>query len=182
LENLKTRNIHASRSEAPAAAGAAFPAEGIDPQHVAVFETYIDPTEFRVVRGYLQDPKRGIDYVWHVRERAMLAPLAARLDQALSAGQPVEPILRPLWQNGSLKISARQPLPARLAEAQLDAGTVSPKVGCDVIDLPPFYLAHRPGLLTQGQEQSAGTAPQSAGQTRNSVRLQRQRSDHEMSH
>jgi len=162
-------------------------AEVLSEMNLARYEGLIDPTDFNVLRGYLKSQNSPIDYLLHVKERSMLAPLAARLDQALKTAQPLEPIIYPLANEGVLRVSSRHLLMPDLFSAFVNPNQVPKLAESQVIYLPPFYLAHTPGLFAMkshsvlsykfSQEQSQATAP-----TKPVRQNPPRRRDHEMSH
>jgi hypothetical protein len=115
------------------------------------YETLIDPTNFGTVARYLHDPQSPIQYVLHVKEESMLAGVAAKLDAAMAASQgkpvAVRSILDPMLQDGSLRLSARHELQVKDASHLVAASSIPNMAFCRVIYLPPFYLAHTPGLF-----------------------------------
>lgn len=115
------------------------------------YETLIDPTNIATVASYLCNPRSQIHFVLHVRERASLAPLAAELaatlDHPNATGLQVRAVLDQHIREGVLRLSPRpsqQPVDARVA---IDIATLPRSAECEVIYLPPFYLAHTPGLF-----------------------------------
>ncbi len=115
------------------------------------YETLIDPTHFGTVARYLHDPQSPIQYVLHVKEESMLAEVAAKLDAAMvaSQGKPValRSILDPMLQDGSLRLSGRHELQVKDPSHLVAASSIPNMAFCRVIYLPPFYLAHTPGLF-----------------------------------
>lgn len=127
--------------------------------YVAFYRAQIDPTEFKTVVDYLHGPRSPIQYLLHVREPAMLAELAAQLEGAIQASQPLEPLVLARLREGSLKISSRQPLSLPISGAQVDPAQVPARAACEVIYLPPFYLVHTPGLF-EGKLHDPARAPE----------------------
>ena len=180
---MKEMNLYHLDREAPLPSEA----EVLSATNLARYESLIDPTEFNVLRGYLRSQTSPIDYLLHVKDRSMLAPLAARLDQALKTAQPLEPIIYPLANEGVLRVSSRHLLMPDLFSAFVNPNRVPQQAQSEVIYLPPFYLAHTPDLFAMkphsvlsykfSQEQSQVTAP-----TEPVRQNPRRRREHEMSH
>ena len=162
-------------------------AEVLSEMNLARYEGLIDPTDFNVLRGYLKSETSPIDYLLHVKERSMLAPLAARLDQAMKTAQPLEPILYPLADEGSLKVSSRHLLPPDLFQAAVNPNRVPKLAESQVIYLPPFYLAHTPGLFgeqtrAQGVRQTGAAPSQPTEPAQKANQSQLRRHGQAMSH
>jgi hypothetical protein len=162
-------------------------AEVLSATNLARYENLIDPTDFNLLRGYLKSPDSPIDYLLHVKERFMLAPLAARVDEALKTGQPLDHILNPLVNEGSLKISSRHLLPPDLFQAAVNPDHVSKQAASQVIYLPPFYVAHTPGLFAEQTHAQTVRQPDAApakltDPSKESNPSQVRHRGHEMSH
>lgn len=118
---------------------------------MSAWEVRIDGTGFIVVAMYLWHPDSPIQYILHVRDRAMLAEVAARIERdSRSSASPrrgLSSALRALVQAGAIKVSARQGLEGLDPSAIVDAARVCPSAPTEVIFLPPYYLAHTPGLF-----------------------------------
>ena len=115
------------------------------------YATLIDPTDLGTVASYLRNPHTPIHLVLHVRERASLAPLAveldAKLNQSGATGREVLAVIEQHVRARALLLSPRpsgQPLDPQVG---IDLDTLPATALCDVIYLPPFYLAHTPGLF-----------------------------------
>ncbi len=115
------------------------------------YQSCIDPTDFRTVAAYLRNPASPIEYVLHVPSREQLAPLAEELSRAMEREAHPQTALRELVQrhlaDGTARISSRQALPGQDPQHCVDAASIPGTAACDVIHLPPFYLAHTPGLF-----------------------------------
>jgi hypothetical protein len=115
------------------------------------YASLIDPTNFGTVARYLHHPQAPIHFVLHVKETSMLADLAAKLDAAMAGaqGRPVAlgPILNPLFEDGSLRISSRHEFRASDPRHVVPVTSIPSLASCQVIYLPPFYLVHTPGLF-----------------------------------
>ena len=114
-------------------------------------ESLIDPTSFGIIASYLRSRRSPIEYILHVKDRAILAPLAEKLDELLMKG-PGTPgdILRvmELLPEGSLLVSSRRPL-ALEPQLLVDVSSIPVDAPCSVLYLAPFYLAHTPGLFDE---------------------------------
>ncbi len=115
------------------------------------YESLVDPTSFGTVVRYLHHPDKQIHFVLHVKDESMLADVAAKLDAAMAGaqGRPVAlgSILDPMFADGSLRISARHELPVGNRWPVVPVTQIPSLAACQVIYLPPFYLAHTPGLF-----------------------------------
>lgn len=115
------------------------------------WDMMIDGTSFGTIAGYLRHPQSAINYVIHVKDRDMLAEVANRIALDTQSGQlerdGLSPGLRDMARDGSIKLSARYPS-QNLAPADLvDPNRVRRAAFCQVIYLPPYYLAYTPGLF-----------------------------------
>lgn len=115
----------------------------------AEFMSCIDPTEFATLKRHLDHPDSPIEFILYVKDEAMLAPLAARLEQAMESGQEdaLKQELNPLFIDGEVKISADTPLRVPFLGAEIPADSIPLTADCRVIYLPPFYITHTPGLF-----------------------------------
>jgi hypothetical protein len=115
------------------------------------FESMIDPTEFRTVANYLRNPQSPIECVLHVPSRVALAALAGELDDALQTGLNAPAAVRDLIHRhldaGTARLSSRWPLTGHDPRHCVEVASVPRTAACEVIFLPPFYLAHTPGLF-----------------------------------
>lgn len=115
------------------------------------YEAMIDPAQFGTIARYLENPRSAIQYILHVRHRSILADLAAKLDGAMAAARSkpdaVSAILDPLLEDGALRISSRQELRFKDPNHAVLPSSIPKLASCWVIYLPPFYLAHTPGLF-----------------------------------
>jgi hypothetical protein len=136
------------------------------------YESRIDPTDLATVARYLRDPTSPIHYVLHVRDRAFLAPLAAELDAKMTQpgaiGRDVLAVVEQRARERALVISPRPSGPPVDTRLVVDLATLPGAARCDVIYLPPFYLAHTPGLfegtlvrhpVTPGQRPAVNQSP-----------------------
>ena len=82
-------------------------------------------------------------------DEALRPQLAARFDEAMASAQDdaARQELPPLFRDGSVKISARQPLHRPFPGAEISGDSVPRITDCRVIYVSPFYLAHTPGLF-----------------------------------
>jgi len=135
---------------------------------MSVYQSLVDPTNFGTVVRHLHHPARQIHFVLHVRDESMLPALAAKLDAAMAGAQntPVAlgSILDPMFADGSLRISARHELPQNNRWPVIPVTHVPSLAGCQVIYLPPFYLAHTPGLFEGAFDKPEVLQQQGAGQ------------------
>ena len=115
------------------------------------WDMMIDGTNFGLIAGYLQHPSSQIDYLIHVKDRAMLAEAATRieLDSVVgrTAGDGLSPGMQDMVRDGSIKISARHAVDGLDRSVLVDPNRVRRSAYCEVIYLPPFYLVHTPGLF-----------------------------------
>ena len=138
--------------------------------NIAQYQTMIDPATFDQIARHLRSRLSPIEFVLHVRDDAMLAPLAEELETVLMEGRcsPREiPRFLSLVQDGSLRLSSRLPIDID-PRYTVDPATVPLRAGCRVLYMPPFYLVHTPGLF-EGTlvRESAGHRPRvNQGQTR----------------
>lgn len=118
---------------------------------MSVYQSLVDPTNFGTVVRHLHHPDRQIHFVLHVRDESMLPVLAAKLDAAMAEAQhqPIAlgSILDPMFAEGSLRISPRHELPMNRRWPVVPVTQIPSLAGCRVLYLPPFYLAHTPGLF-----------------------------------
>lgn len=158
---------------------------------IAYFKGQIDPTHFGLVRNYLASPNSSIHHVLHVKDPAMLPRLAASLDGALNSPVArlalVHKTIDPLIEQGTVKISSREPTQSALPGSVIDPASIPRMAPCEVIYLPPFYLVHTPGLF-EGKFQADKSQGQSLepSKTQHESRAQepvrKQTKDHGMSH
>jgi hypothetical protein len=115
------------------------------------WESKIDPTHFGLIAAYLRNPNAPIDVILHVRDRALLAEVASRIERdfmtGVPPGPPLSPGLQELIRDGAVKVSSVKDLGPLDPGAVVDANQVRGSTGTHVIYLPPFYLAHTPGLF-----------------------------------
>ena len=134
------------------------------------YASLIDPTNFGTVARYLHHPQSPIHYVLHVKDESMLPGLAAKLDTAMAASQagPVDlsPILNPLFESGALRISARHEARVNDPRHLVPVTNIPSLAFCQVIYLPPFYLAHTPGLFEGTLVQNAVSPAQRSASER----------------
>lgn len=116
------------------------------------YEAMIDGTDFGTVTRYLQNPDSPIQFLLHLKDRSLLAPVAAEIHRELNASEALDSqnvhleILPKLIQDGVLKMSAREdrePQPPH----HISARSINPAAYSEVIYLPPVYLVHTPGLF-----------------------------------
>jgi len=115
------------------------------------WEAMIDGTSFGVVAVYLRHPQSSIDYILHVKDRAMLSEVARRIEldsqSGTSRADPFSPAVLALVQDGSVKVSSRHDIDRIAPSAVIDASRVQRTAFTEVIYQPPYYLAHTPGLF-----------------------------------
>lgn len=116
------------------------------------YDALIDPTNFGSIARYLDDPRSEIHYILHVKDERMLPEVAAKLNAAMNASSQgmtvaLHSILDPLLDQGLLRISSRRDIPGRDPSHVIAASSVPKLAFCRVLYLPPFYLAHTPGLF-----------------------------------
>ena len=115
------------------------------------FAALVDPAEFGLIADYLRQPDSPIDHILHVRSESMLVTLAAELQHAtpiqrLPHGGLPEIVSRRLTE-GSIRISSRIELALANPSARVNADAVPRPAVARVLYLPPYYLAHTPGLF-----------------------------------
>jgi len=115
------------------------------------WDMMIDGTTFGLIAGYLRHPRTRINYLIHVKDRAMLAAVASQIEldcqTGRAAGERLSPGMQALVRDGSIKVSARYAVDNLDRSALVDADRVRRSAYCQVIYLPPFYLVHTPGLF-----------------------------------
>lgn len=115
------------------------------------WESKIDPTHFGLIASYLRSPTAPIDFILHVKNEPLLAEVALQIERDRFAGVPEAPPLSPgllaLVREGNLKVSSLKDPGPMDAGAMIDASQVRSSAATRVIYLPPFYLAHTPGLF-----------------------------------
>jgi len=118
------------------------------------WEMMIDGTSFGLVAAYLRSPNAPIDFIVHVKDRAMLAEVARRIEleslAGIPPGPPLSPGLRDLIRDGAVKVSSVLNLGPMEPGAVVEVAQVRSSAYTQVIYLPPYYLAHTPGLF-EGQ-------------------------------
>ncbi len=133
------------------------------------YERFIDPTDFHTVANYLHNPRSPIECVLHVSSRDALAALAGELERALQSGAEAPAAVRGLVRHhldaGTVRISSRWPLAGHDPRHVVDVASVPGTAGCEVIFMPPFYLAHTPGLF-EGKLQTKKSVPKRNRRTR----------------
>ena len=123
----------------------------------AQYEHMIDGIDYRTIEAYLHHPASPIQYIVHARERSLLAPLAAHLNDAIEQGKAapehIRGLLVPRIDRGEVLLTATRPL--LLPFGSLVASADIPKDAyCQVIYLPPFYLSHTQGLFEAMQKKA----------------------------
>lgn len=115
------------------------------------WDTLIDGTSFGLVADYLKSARTGIRYLLHVKDRAMLGEMAARLEQGFQpvrlGGLALAPSLLRSIQEGSVKLSSAAPILNAPRGAIIDPTQVRRSTYSEVIYAPPYYLDHTPGLF-----------------------------------
>ena len=115
------------------------------------WDMMIDGTTFGLIAGYLRHPRTRINYLIHVKDRAMLAAVASQIEldcqTGRAAGEGLSPGMQALVRDGSIKVSARHAVENLDRSALVDPSGVRRSAYCQVIYLPPFYLVHTPGLF-----------------------------------
>ena len=115
------------------------------------YDIFVDGTPFGTVYGYLSNPASQIDYVIHVRDRAMLPLLAKELvrSQSLYHQQRLTatPLFDQLLNDGGVKVSPRLLNSLFKPQHIIKAQAIDPQATSQVIFLPPFYVAHTPGVF-----------------------------------
>ena len=118
---------------------------------MALYEALIDPANFGLIADYLRAPHSAINYILHVRSRSMLSEVAARLSQTNQLGsdatEAVTKLIEGLFREGALLISSRWPVSLSDPRCLVEASQIPRSTACEVLYLPPFYLAHTPGLF-----------------------------------
>lgn len=111
----------------------------------------IESTRLGELRSELECPFSDYLYVLHVRDRARLTALAAELQPvAVPGGVPrahLPDLLAGPLQDGAIRVSAYAPVPLADRRQALALGSLPRLARCEVIALPPFFLAHTPGLF-----------------------------------
>jgi hypothetical protein len=115
------------------------------------WESKIDPTHFGLLASYLRSPTTPIDFILHVKHEPLLAEVALQIERDRFAGVPEAPPLSPgllaLVREGTLQVSSlKDPGPVDPG-AMIDVSQVRSSADTRVIYLPPFYVAHTPGLF-----------------------------------
>lgn len=134
-------------------------------------ESLIDPTNFGTVADYLRNPKSPIEHVLHVKDRPTLVRLAEHLEQVMqdrTSSGIVTITLDDFFKEGVLLISSRQPVVLAELSWRVAPFEIPRLAPCHVIYLPPFYLAHTPGLFE-------GTLIRSAASTRQPIQIHHRR-------
>jgi hypothetical protein len=114
-------------------------------------QTPLESTNFGTIAARLRDQSSPIYFVLHVKDPAMIAPLAE--DLAKAAQQPagfVGPealLVNQLRKEGALQLSARHPQWLADPGSCLDVSTIPASASCQAMYAPPFYLVHTPGLF-----------------------------------
>lgn len=126
-------------------------------------ESLIDGTSFGNIRAYLDSPQSPIGAILHVKDRAMLAPLAREIEQHLASGTMLElsKSLAKKVEEGSLKISLREGVTLQGVPEARVASSIPRSASCEVIYQPPFYLAHTQGLFEGKFDRSPARATDS---------------------
>jgi hypothetical protein len=130
----------------------------------AHYEAMIDGIDFGTIARYLQHPASPIHCLLHLKDRSMLAPVAAVLERELEAGAfyngLVPETISNLIKDGLLKVSMREDDGPKVPH-YISAKSVNPAARCEVIYLEPFYLVHTPGLFErEHQREPCSTQPQ----------------------
>ncbi len=114
------------------------------------YESLIDPAEFGLIADYLRS-RAPIDHIVHVKRESEIPRLAKELVHETK-------LLRyPCWSlphvverglaEGTLLLSSRYQLKLANPKWIVDAANIPRHSDCTVLYLPPFYLAHTPGLF-----------------------------------
>lgn len=116
-----------------------------------IWDSMIDGTSFGIIAGYLRDMRSPIRYILHLKDRSKLSQVARRIELESSSGtspaQPFSPGLLALVHDGAIKVSSREPVAGIAPSAVIDVTRVRRSAYTEVIYMPPFYLAHTPGLF-----------------------------------
>ena len=138
---------------------------------MSVLNKLVDSTDIGVVANCLEHPQSPINYVLHVRSEDLLGPLAEHLVEDMTCRRlPAHlfnqhlNIVAAEWE---LRVSSRHPAPEISASHQISMRDIPRLARSLVICLPPFYLAHTPGLfegkLVRPKPQSPPTINAGAG-------------------
>lgn len=122
------------------------------PKHTE-WEGQVDSTWFGLMAGYLRSPRSPIEYLVHVKDRDRLGEVAGRIDRDLAQvdgdGEPhrIVSSVEELAGEGAVKVSSRRPVENLDPGATVDPERIRSSASCDVVYLPPYYVAHTPGLF-----------------------------------
>lgn len=123
----------------------------------AQYDHLIDGIDYRTIEAYLHNPATPIQYIVHARERAMLSPLAAYLDDAITQGKAapehIRGLLLPRIDRGEVLVTATRPLLMPVGSL-VESAAIPKDTYCQVIYLPPFYLSHTQGLFEAMQKKA----------------------------
>ena len=115
------------------------------------YDVLVDGTPFGTVYGYLSNPASAIDFVVHVKDRAMLPLLAKELARSQSfyhqQRQTATPLFDQLLSDGGVKVTPRLLNSLFNPQHVIKAQAIDPQATSYVIFLPPFYVVHTPGVF-----------------------------------
>ena len=111
----------------------------------------IDRTLFGRIARSIYDPHSPVVHILHVRDHSRLATLAdllawlKKLDQLTPAN--ISTLLAPSIREDTVRVSSSNPDALGEVGPYTHLWDIPRLARCDVIRLPPFYLAHTPGLF-----------------------------------
>lgn len=117
------------------------------------WEAAVDSTWFGLMAGYLRSPRSPIEYLVHVKDRERLGEVANRIESELAHaggnGEPprLVPSVVEMVGEGAVRISSRHPVENLDPNTTVDPDRIRSSASCEVVYLPPYYVAHTPGLF-----------------------------------
>ncbi len=111
----------------------------------------IDRTLFGRLADAIYSPNTPVFHILHVRDRSRLRTLADLLawlrKHELLAPANISTLLAPSLREDSVRVSSADPVALGIVGQYTPVADIPRLARTDAIYLPPFYLAHTPGLF-----------------------------------
>lgn len=115
---------------------------------MSTYAHLIDATDFGIIASYLRNERSPIQFLLHVKTAAMLPKLAEELERKLAGPnftvEDFSRMMRPLLEDGTLRILSRRPLSFPNPGWSVDPNGVPRPARCRVIYLAALLLCAYP--------------------------------------